>query len=137
MRLMKSASVVNLSNEGRMTVTFISMSYNKATDHLKTNICSFIQADKKFNNENWSVGTQSVQTRRSFISKHDNENDIANLSQPTKYNKPRAKKWAIQISARRPKFSQNFINKDRRSNSCMSRLAICHASKRKVCIQKI
>ena len=47
------------------------------------------------------------------------------------------KTGTIQILSRRPKYSQNFINEDRRSNSFMSRLAICHASKRRVCIQKI
>ena len=78
-----------------------------------------------------------MRTQRSFICKHVNENDIANLSQPTIYNKPHAKKQTIQKPARRPKYSQNSINKDRRIDSCMSRLAICHASKSRVCIQNI
>ena len=77
MRLMASVSGVNLPNDGRMTATSISTPYNIATDHLKTNICSYIWDNKKYK---WGVGTWSVQTRQSFISKYCNENDIANLS---------------------------------------------------------
>ena len=57
MRLMQSASGVNLLNDGTMTAISISTSYNIATDILKTNICSFIWADKKYNQENLGVGT--------------------------------------------------------------------------------
>ena len=76
---MESASGVNLPSDGRMTAFSISTSYNIATDHLKTNVCSFIWANKKYNHENWGVGTWSVRTRRSFITKHGNETDIAKV----------------------------------------------------------
>ena len=37
---MESTNCVNLPNDGRMTATFISTSYNITMDHLKTNIFS-------------------------------------------------------------------------------------------------
>jgi hypothetical protein len=58
----------------------ISESYGAAaTEHLKTNRCSFLLTDgAKWNLETWTVGTWSMKMRRNQIVDHGNVSDKLN-----------------------------------------------------------
>jgi hypothetical protein len=70
------------------TSSIIEMSYTVATNHLMTNVCSFLWQDKKKIIENWSVASWSCYTQPNYIKKYGNAHDRANLPEETRYNAP-------------------------------------------------
>ena len=63
----------------------LEMTFNIATEHLKTQICSYVW-DKYSNYDNWQVSTWSKRVKYSEIMQHGHPSDISNLPEETRFN---------------------------------------------------
>ena len=77
-----------------ITSSFLQSSYDAATLHLKTNVCSFIWTNKS-NHEAWTVGSWSTKTAPNKIRKFGAETDKSNLPRETHHNRPHARKRTL------------------------------------------
>ena len=77
----------NLSQDS-ISADFINSTFSVATEHLRTNVCSYVW-EKCKKRESWKVGTWSKRVNYQEILKLGTEEDIANLPEGTVKNKKR------------------------------------------------
>jgi hypothetical protein len=81
-------------NANLLTPQIIEAAYGISTSFLKTSVMSYVwENEKKYKNSaSWKVGTWSKRVKYSEIKRNGTESDIANLPEPTYFNKPRQKR---------------------------------------------
>ena len=77
----------NLSQDS-ISADFINSTLSVATEHLRTNVCSYVW-EKCKKRESWKVGTWSKRVNYQEILKLGTEEDIGNLPEGTVKNKKR------------------------------------------------
>ena len=94
-KIQEGIRTVNIPSDlTEISSSFVDNTYEKATNHLKTHVCSFLWGNQK-NVEEWTIGSWSACTSHSYIMKYGIESDRGNLPPETRYNAPHRKKRKI------------------------------------------
>ena len=94
-KMEKAPGLTIPNNVNEITNAFVDLSFVQATNHLKTNLCSFIWT-KQLNHETWTVGTWSTKTLPNQIRRHGTDKDKESLPPPTHRNQPHREKRTLQ-----------------------------------------
>ena len=94
--LSHTSSAKNLPNLSQDSISedFINSTFSIATEHLRTNVCSYVW-EKYKKRESWKVSTWLKRVNYQEILKLGTEEDIGNLPEGTVKNKKRPINWSL------------------------------------------
>ena len=95
LKAMEAAPELPSLAPNKISSEFINSTFTIATEHLKSNVCSFVWMKYK-KHDSWKVSTWSKRVSYQVILSKGTENDIKNLPEETKKNKKR--KGAVEAA---------------------------------------